>query len=343
MKGKILLLIAVIFMFGKAVNSNENKKSILKNQRLVVALDTSNYNYFLQKGNPCGYQLELFELFAGHEEVKLDFCIVPDSLKFDMLLNGDVDIVVFSKGLDSLHNVCNRYAKISSSIPLDDNIKSVWLSRDENMPVILAVNIWASKLKGADVYKSLQTKYFSRNYNKTNKSISPYDNVLKKYSAEIGWDWRLAASMVFYESRFKPDIVSKSGAKGLMQLMPNTVRRFGVTDVYNPEENIKGGLRLIAYLSDFFEKTGVPENERIYFVLASYNAGHGKIVNFMKMAENLGFDKYKWNDVRSTIMLNKQNEELVSASKSKFSGKETVKFVDNVLKNYQHYQNLITE
>ncbi|MDR3245797.1 MAG: transglycosylase SLT domain-containing protein [Prevotellaceae bacterium] len=339
MKGKILLLIAALSMFGSAVNSNENKKSILKNQRLVVALDTSNYNYFLQKGNPCGYQLELFELFAKHEGVTLDFCIAPDSLKFDMLLNGDVDIVVFSKGLDSLHNVFDRYEKISSSIALDDNVKSVWLSRDENMSVILSVNVWASKLKGEDVYKSLQTKYFGRKYKKTDKGISPYDNVLKKYSAAIGWDWRLTASMVFHESRFKPDRVSKSGAKGLMQLMPNTVRRFGVKNVYNPEENIKGGLRLIAYLSDFFEKNGVPEDERIYFVLASYNAGHGKIVNFMKMAENLGFDKYKWSDIRSTIMLNNRNGELVSATKSKFNGKETVKFVDNVLKNYKHYRN----
>jgi membrane-bound lytic murein transglycosylase F len=334
MKVKFLLLIAVISVFSIVVKSNENTKNILKNQRLVIALDTSSNNYFLQKGEPCGYQLELFELFAKHEGVNLDFRTVPDSLKFEMLLTGDIDIAVFSEGLDSLHNVFNKYSNISSSIPLDDSIKAVWISRSENISLILSINTWASKLKGENIYNSLQTKYFRHQHKTTDKGISPYDNILKKHSVEIGWDWRLIASMVFFESRFRANAVSRSGAKGLLQLMPNTVRHFGVKNVYNPEENIKGGLRLIAYLSEFFEKYGVPEDEIVNFVLASYNAGHGKIVDFMNTAENMGFDKYKWNDVRATILLINNRK-----GKSKYTSKETVNFVDKVLKNYKHYRN----
>jgi len=338
MKVKVLLLVAVISVFSAGLKSNENTKNILRNQTLVIALDTSNNNYFLQKGEPCGYQLELFELFAKHEGVNLDFRIVPDNLKFELLLNGDIDIAVFSEGLDSLHNVFNKYANISSSLPLDDSIKSVWISRDENISLLLTINIWASKLKGENIYKSLQTKYFRHKFKKTNEGISPYDDIVKKHSAEIGWDWKLTTSMVFFESGFRANAVSRSGAKGLLQLMPNTVKRFGVTNVYNPEENIKGGLRLIAYLSDFFEKYGVPEDELVNFVLAAYNAGHGKIVHFMNTTENMGHDKYKWSDVRATILLiNNRKGEL--APKSKYRGSETVNFVDNVLRNYKHYRN----
>jgi membrane-bound lytic murein transglycosylase F len=330
-----------MFVFGVIVkpNADENKKSVLKNRKLVVALDTCNYNYFLHKGNPSGYQLELFELFAGYEGVNLDFRIVPDSLKFDMLSKGNIDIAVFSEGFDSLYNVFNSYKDICSSIPLDDNFKSVWLTVEDNMPLMLEINVWASKMKSEKIYSSLQIKYFRHKYDKTAHQISPYDNLLKKYSAEIGWDWRLTASIICHESQFKPAVVSKSGAAGLMQLMPNTVRSFGVKNVYNPEENIKGGMKLIAYLTDIFEKKGVAEDELVNFVLAAYNAGHGKIFNFMKETENAGFDKNKWSDVYSVILMNNRN---LSVAKSKFSGKETLKFVDNVLGNYKHYRNFFS-
>jgi membrane-bound lytic murein transglycosylase F len=340
MKGKILLLAIAMFLFGATLRSNtdEDKKSVLKNKKLVVAIDTCNYNYFLHKGNPLGYHLELFELFAGYSDVNLDFRIIPDSLKLDMLSAGKIDIAVFSKGLDSLYTVFDKYGNICSSIPLDDSVKSVWLTVEDNLSLMLEINVWAGKLKGEKIYNSLHIKYFRHKYDKTAKQISPYDNILKKYSAEIGWDWRLAASIVCQESQFKPTVISKSGAAGLMQLMPNTVRSFGVKNVYNPEENIKGGMKLIAYLTDVFEKKGVSEDELVNFVLAAYNAGHGKIFSFMKETENAGLDKNKWSDVYSVILMKNRDSKLASASKSKFSGKETLKFVDNVLKYYKHYR-----
>jgi membrane-bound lytic murein transglycosylase F len=345
MKGRILLMVIVVFVFGTVVKSSadENKKIVLNNKTFVVALDTCSNNYFLHKGNPYGYQFELLELFAKEMGMKFDFRIVPDSLKLDMLNGGDVDIAVFSEGFDSLYNVFNEYENICSSIPLDDNIKSVWLTVEDNMSLMLEINTWASKLKGKQIYPSLQTKYFRRKYNKMTSKISQYDNILKKYSAEIGWDWKLMASIVCHESQFKPAVRSRSGAIGLMQLMPNTVKRFGVKNVYDPEENIKGGIRLIAYLADVFKKKGVPENELVNFVLAAYNAGHGKIFNFMKETENAGLDCNKWSNVHSVILMKGNNNMLASAPKSKFSGKETLKFVDNVQSHYKHYRNFFLD
>jgi membrane-bound lytic murein transglycosylase F len=260
-----------------------------------------------------------------------------------MLSAGNIDIAVFSEGFDSLYSVFNKYGNICSSIPLDDSVKSVWLTVEDNMSLMLEINDWASELKNEKIYNALHTKYFRHKYDKTAKQISPYDNILKKYSAEIGWDWRLAASIVCHESQFKPAIVSKSGAAGLMQLMPNTVKSFGVKNVYNPEENIKGGMKLIAYLTDVFEKKGVSGDELVNFVLAAYNAGHGRIFNFMKETENAGLDKNKWSDVYSVIMAKNRNNKLASASKSKFNGNETLKFVDNVLKYYKHYRNFFSD
>jgi membrane-bound lytic murein transglycosylase MltF len=343
MKIKILLMVTVMTIFSFVVKSNENRVNVLKNKRLVIAMDTCRYNYFIQKGYPCGYQLELFEMFAEHSEISLDFRIVPDSLKFDMLNRGDIDIMVFSEGFDSLYNVFSQYKNICSSIPLDDSIKSLWLTAESNMPLIMEINNWASKMKGEHSYNILHSKYFRHQAAKIDGGLSGYDNILKKYSAEIGLDWRLTASIAYHESKFKPRIVSRSGAAGIMQLMPNTVRRFGVRNVYDPEENIKGGIKLIAYLMDIFTKKGVPDDELMNYVLASYNAGHGKIFKLMDEASSLNLDPNKWNDVYSVIMMKNRNSKSVPLSKSKFSGKETVMFVDRVLRTYMHYRNFADE
>jgi membrane-bound lytic murein transglycosylase F len=89
-------------------------------------------------------------------------------------------------------------------------------------------------------YRLLYAKYFQNHrsarmvqsdfYVLASGRISPYDDLIRKYSEEIGWDWRLLASMIYQESRFLPDAQSWAGADGLMQLMPNTARRFGVNE-----------------------------------------------------------------------------------------------------------------
>jgi membrane-bound lytic murein transglycosylase F len=58
--------------------------------------------------------------------------------------------------------------------------------------------------------------------------ISHYDDLFRRYAKEIGWDWRLLASLAYTESNFNPNVVSWAGAKGLMQLMPATARAMGV-------------------------------------------------------------------------------------------------------------------
>jgi len=270
----------------------------------------------------------------------IEYCMVPDSLKFSMLEEKKIDIAVFSGGVDSLYHIFSNYKNICSTIPLDDHVKTVWLLHEDNMDLTMSVNTWASVFKGKNLYGFLQTKYFKRTYNKNPKQLSPYDHLFKKYSAQIDWDWRLLASLVYQESMFKPTVVSKQGATGLMQLMPQTAQRFGVVNINDPEENIKGGIKLIKYLTSFFEKKGISKEESIYFVLASYNAGHGRIENCMKIAEALGVDQYKWDEVNSVIPLMKNPDQQISKIilGSRFNGSETMNFVNSIVRRYRHYQ-----
>jgi soluble lytic murein transglycosylase-like protein len=88
----------------------------------------------------------------------------------------------------------------------------------------------------------------------------------KKYSV----DPLLVHSVIQVESGYNPTAVSHKGAQGMMQLMPATARRFGVSNSFDPRENIEGGVRYLKYLTTLF-----PEDLRL--AIAAYNAGEGAV------------------------------------------------------------------
>jgi soluble lytic murein transglycosylase-like protein len=89
---------------------------------------------------------------------------------------------------------------------------------------------------------------------------------LQEACREKSLDYALVAALVEAESDFRPNVLSKKGAVGLMQLMPDTAKRFGCKDPWDFEDNIRGGTAFLAYLHDLFEG-------EIPLVLAGYNAG----------------------------------------------------------------------
>lgn len=100
-----------------------------------------------------------------------------------------------------------------------------------------------------------------------------YDEIIKQASARHGVDPNLIIAVMRQESGFKSHAVSYKGATGLMQLMPATARRFGVTNIYDPAQNIEGGTRYLRFLLDKF-------NGDVKLALAGYNAGEGAVVNY---------------------------------------------------------------
>lgn len=102
------------------------------------------------------------------------------------------------------------------------------------------------------------------------KESNPYNSLIYEFSKKYNVDFALIKAMIRAESGFNPVAISKKGAKGLMQLMPETALRMNVSNVFDPRENIEGGVRYFKYLLSLF-------NDDLRLSLAAYNAGENLI------------------------------------------------------------------
>jgi len=120
---------------------------------------------------------------------------------------------------------------------------------------------WMMREKGA-VYHP------NRAYSRGN-----YDEIINRSALKHGVDPLLAKAIVKAESDFDANAVSTAGAKGLMQLMPDTAKFLRVNDVFNPEENIDGGIRYLSYLLKLF-------SHDVKLAVAAYNAGENAVLRY---------------------------------------------------------------
>ncbi|MBR1480762.1 MAG: transglycosylase SLT domain-containing protein [Paludibacteraceae bacterium] len=165
----------------------------------------------------------------------------------------------------------------------------------------------------------------------------PYAEYFIQYAPEAGLDWHMVAAVAYHESRYNPAAHSRSGACGIMQLMPRTAQRFGLNDstLWEPEDNIRAGVHYIKRLQEQF--VFIPDSaERLHFVLASYNAGPAHIHDARRLAREYGDNPYRWNDVETwlTRLDDPQyyNDSLVLYGA--FRAGETTRYVHSVLRTY---------
>jgi hypothetical protein len=129
-----------------------------------------------------------------------------------------------------------------------------------------------------------------------------FDEIIEKYAGDYQLDPQLIRSIIATESGFNHKAVSPKGARGLMQLMPATAQRLGVRNSFDPEENIRGGVKHFRFLMDSF-------SNNLDLRLAAYNAGEnlvrrlGRIPDFKETKEYVESVKRKYAHDDATPLL----------------------------------------
>lgn len=101
----------------------------------------------------------------------------------------------------------------------------------------------------------------------------PYDKIVRRVAHTYGVDSALLHAVISVESKYNPKAVSRRGAIGMMQLMPRTARHYGVTNLYDPAQNIRCGARYLRDLLDLFDGD-------VKLALAAYNAGETAVMRY---------------------------------------------------------------
>ncbi|MDG5767474.1 transporter substrate-binding domain-containing protein [Balneolales bacterium ANBcel1] len=165
--------------------------------------------------------------------------------------------------------------------------------------------------------------------------ISPYDDMVRTIAGEAGVDWKLVLAVMAQESRFDPNARSWAGAVGLMQIIP----RFSLVEdealLYDPEINIREGVR---YLRKHLDRYAHLDSLNQYsLALASYNVGMGHIADARHLAAQLGNDPDEWDNIADAL-LRLMNRKYYQHARYGFKrGIETVNYVEDIMDRYGRF------
>jgi membrane-bound lytic murein transglycosylase F len=328
------------------MNQKQLESSMIRNQ-----LDLTGKTVYVQAGSVYSARLRsLSDEIGGGIQIK-EVQLESEQLVQRVAL-GEVDYAICDENVGLVNTLYFPQLDVGTTISFPQNV--AWAVHLESDSLRAEINGWLSKHRNSSKYIILYNKYFknrhsyrsihSEHYTLSSGKISQYDEIIRKEGERIGWDWRLLASMIYQESRFNPEAESWAGAFGLMQLMPTTAETYGISKTSPPAAQIRAGTSFVKWLDDRFSDEITDVDERVKFVLASYNIGYGHIQDARRLAERYEEDPNIWHGGVEQWLLKKSDPKYYTDQVVKYGyarGIETFNFVREVINRYEHYKNIV--
>jgi membrane-bound lytic murein transglycosylase F len=328
------------------MNQKQLESMMLRNQ-----LDLAGKQVYVQAGSVYSDRLiSLSDEIGGGirvEEVQLE----SEQLVQRVAL-GEIDYAICDENVGLVNTTYFPQLDVNTAISFPQYV--AWGVRHRSDSLRAEINQWLGNFKKTSRYAILYNKYFKNQHSASrfqsdyyvlsSGKVSQFDDIIKKESERIGWDWRLMASMIYQESRFNPEAESWAGAYGLMQLMPSTASNYGISKESSPAAQIRAGASFIKWLDELFKDVITDREERIKFVLASYNIGFGHIQDARRLAERYGADPNLWHGSVEDWLLKKSDPQYYTDQVVKYGyarGIETYNYVKEVIERFEHYKNIL--
>ena len=243
---------------------------------------------------------------------------------------------------------------VRAAFELKKNVEHGWVVRRQDEELLKALNDFLDKEYRQLYYNVVYKRYFEnprrikslvkhRADGLQEAALSPYDDIVRKYAEQYGFDWPLIVAVMFRESRFDKNARSWAGARGVMQVLPVTAKRFGIDDLSDPEKGILAGIRMLSWIYSRFEPE-LPVKERTWFTLAAYNAGLGHVFDARALAREKGLDPNRWfGNVEEAMLLLSKPKYYRNATHGFVRGIEPVTYVRDIRKLYNAYTQLLKD
>ncbi len=314
--------------------SGARSEDMFTGKEIVCAIDLCDDMYG-SHGLETGFNYQLIGRFASDNRCSIRIVAAGRQENWlDSLKHGTADIVI-------MHNAEAAAAEgINLSRDIDEH--TIWAVKEEAQ--LRQVNSWISHITSHEYYAKAKASY-SGTFNPYKRAergvrtqtVSPYDDIIRQYAKELGWDWRMLAAVVYQESKFSINSQSHRGARGLMQVMPKTAEYYEVDDLLDPEQNIKAGTSHLKRLQRLYSNCDMTPEEKVKFTLAAYNAGEGRIADCRNFASSRQLDNNSWENIVTLIPLMREDSILEEGSVKlgKFQGHETIAYIDSVMSLYE--------
>lgn len=293
------------------------------------------------------------ELKQQVPEVKIE--LAPEELNIQQVLDKvadkEYDLAIADDVSVKLEHSWRKNIDELIDLHVDDNVYG-WMVRENNPELLKAINKFFDKKSTKKKLAVLYTKYFDSpkrtrpeiNELNADGTISPFDKFVKKYADEYDFDWRLVVAQMFQESTFNPKAKSWVGARGLMQVMPDTGKQVGEKNLFDPETSVRAGLKYLEWLHRKFEDKGISPENMMWFTLASYNAGLGHVYDAQDLAEEKGWDRRVWFDnVDKAMLLLSEKKYYEKARYGYARGQEPYDYVRKIQARFRTYVALLED
>ncbi len=235
------------------------------------------------------------------------------------------------------------YPEISVGFTIKKAEPVAWMLANNDDDSLLASLVeFFGKIHHDGSLLALDDKYYGHiekfDYVDTRVFIKAVENILPKYKDLFqqysqDMDWRLLAAISYQESHWQPDARSYTGVRGLMMLTLATAKQMGIESRLDAEQSIRGGAK---YFKQMFDRTPdrVPEPDKLWFALASYNVGLGHLNDARIITQRQGGDPDRWVDVKERLPLLKQKKYYKNTKYGYARGDEPVHYVENIRRYY---------
>ena len=317
----------------------------VENQLLRSSVDLAGKTIHLPQGS---HEVKLLEHLSDQIGDTI-YIVECDSLNSVDLVkavsSGQIDYTVVEEYVARMASVGLKGLDTKLNVSVEQPLGWAIYNHDGDSSLLYALNGWIDNFEQRNLNRIL-AKYVNKGNvfapeKHTNGHLSPFDDMIKVAAKKIGWDWRLLASLIYQESRFKLDLESEKGAFGLMQLMPVVMERYNIGYDATVEEQLDAGAQLLHYLEKCLDDKVADSVERVKFVLAAYNSGLGHVYDAQRLASKYGKYADVWDNNVDYFILNKSKKQYYNDTCCKagyLRGTETYRFVEEVLDRYHQYQ-----
>ncbi|MBL1274238.1 MAG: membrane-bound lytic murein transglycosylase MltF [Oceanospirillales bacterium] len=203
---------------------------------------------------------------------------------------------------------------------------------------------WMNSTEGDEAMGYVESRYYAyigefdfvdlRALNRRiNDRLPGFINRFSEAEAATGMPADLLAALAYQESHWDPSAISPTGVRGIMMLTRNTAESLGVMNRLDPAASIDGGAR---YLADRHRRLPdtIPEPDRTFLALASYNIGRGHLLDARQLARELGKNPDSWDDMKEVLPLKADKRYYPSTRYGYARGYEPVHYVQRI-RNYR--------